>query len=189
MSKILYVDVRSGHVIKEADKLLQVIDRDLRTPGNLPSKLTLTVKNIKTGYVNEVRVHPEDKVEIAYLENRTMSYLYRDGAEFVFMDTETYDQTNLSLAVLEDALNYIKENDEVSVTFYEGNPISVLPPANVTLKVKETSPAVKNSTASAQYKDAVLETGVGVKVPSFIAQGESIVVDTTTGAYVSRAKG
>src|SRR3954470_4892430 len=92
MASILYSDVRKGMVIVGDDgQLYSVVDRELKTPGNLPSKLTLKLKNLKTGFVNERRVHPEDKVEQAYLEKRTMEYLYKDRDGYVFMDTETYD--------------------------------------------------------------------------------------------------
>src|ERR1700728_3020930 len=92
VASILYSDVRKGMVIVRDDgQLYVVIDRDLRTPGNLPSKLTLKLKNLKTGYVTDNRVHPEDKVEQAYLDKRDMQYLYKESDGFVFMDTETYD--------------------------------------------------------------------------------------------------
>src|SRR5205085_8008187 len=95
MASILYVAVRKGMVIVRDGQLYYCVDRDLRTPGNLPSKLTLKLKNLKTGFVNEIRVHPEDKVEQAYLEKRTMQYLYKDADGYVFMDKETYEQETL----------------------------------------------------------------------------------------------
>src|SRR5829696_3101818 len=97
VASILFSEVRKGMVIRREDgQLYYIVDRELRTPGNLPSKLTLKLKNLKTGFVNEVRVHPEDKVEQAYLEKREMQYLYKDSDGYVFMDTETYDQVTLA---------------------------------------------------------------------------------------------
>src|ERR1700730_9123676 len=93
MASIKCSDVRKGMVIiGEAGQLFAVVDRELKTPGNLPSKLTLKLKNLKTGFVNDTRVHPEAKVEQAFLERREMQYIYKDGEDFVFMDSETFDQ-------------------------------------------------------------------------------------------------
>src|ERR1700730_5375548 len=98
-------------IILEEGHLCAVMDRDLRTPGNLPSKLTLKLKNLKTGFVTTKRVHPEDKVEQAYLETRTMQYLYQDGDEYVFMDKENYDQIHLHREWVGEQMLYLKENE------------------------------------------------------------------------------
>src|SRR5262249_15652034 len=117
MASILYSDVRKGMVILGDDKqLYYVVDRELKTPGNLPSKLTLKLKNLKTGFVNEKRFHPEDKVEQAYLEKRTMEYLYKDRDGYVFMDTQTYDQDTLSEDMVGQLMPYLKEGNRVEVT-------------------------------------------------------------------------
>ena len=189
MASILYSDVRKGMVIiREDGQLYYVVDRELRTPGNLPSKLTLKLKNIKTGFVTDQRVHPEDKVEQAYLEKREMQYSYKDRDGYVFMDTETFDQTTLSKDFVEEQMIFMKEGFKAEVTFYDGKPLSVELPATVELKVVETDPALKGATAAAQYKPATLETGLKLSVPPFINQGEVIAVDTRTGEYLSRAK-
>lgn len=188
MAKIEYVAVRSGQVLMHEGNLCYVIDRDLRTPGNLPSKLTLKLKNLKTGFVNDVRVHPEDKVEVAYLERRQMQYLYKDGDEYVFMDNESFEQHSLNKDFVGDMMGYMKENTNADVVFFEGNPLSIELPATVDLKVVDTEPSVKGATAAAQYKPATLETGIKVTVPPFIAIGEMVQVDTRTGKYMSRSK-
>ncbi len=189
MASINYSQVRKGMVILEADgQLYYVIDRELKTPGNLPSKLTLTTKNLKTGFVNKGRVHPEDKVEQAYLDTRAMQYLYQDGDGYVFMDKESYDQITLGKEWVGDMILYLKENDDAKVTFHDGKPISLELPATVELKVTETDPALKGATAAAQYKPATLETGLKITVPPFIATGEVVQVDTRTGEYLSRVK-
>jgi len=189
MAAILNSDVRKGMVILFEDgQLYYVVDRELKTPGNLPSKLTFKLKNLKTGYVNEKRVHPDNKTEQAYLEKRAMQYLYKDGDEYVFMDVESYDQISLGNDMVGDLLQYIKENDKVTMTFYEDKALSVEIPATVALKVTETEPALKGATAAAQYKPATLETGLKIQVPPFIGIGEMVIVDTTEGKYLSRDK-
>src|SRR5262245_3334541 len=174
-------------VIVRDGQLFQVVDRDLRTPGNLPSKLTLKIKSLKTGFVNEVRVHPEDKVEQAYLEKRDMQYLYKDADGWVFMDTETYEQITLQEDMVGELVGFLKENNMGTVQFYENKPLSLELPSTVELQVTDTEPALKGATASAQYKPATLETGLKITVPPFIGIGDTIVVDTRDAKYISRA--
>jgi elongation factor P len=190
MASILYVDVRKGMVIVGEDgQLYQCVDRELRTPGNLPSKLTLKLKSLKTGFVNQVRVHPEDKVEQAYLEKREMQYLYKDGDSYVFMDNETFDQINLEEDMIGEYVGFMKENMNVQVQFHEDRPLSVELPASVELEVVDTEPAIKGATAQAQDKPATMDTGLKLKVPPFISIGDKIIVDTRDGGkYLSRAK-
>jgi elongation factor P len=185
---IAYSELRRGMMIVEDGQLFQVLDRDLKTPGNLPSKLRIKVKNIKTGFVNDKRVHPEDKVEQAYLDTRPMQYLYKEGDDFVFMDNETFDQIHLNKEWVGEQMLFLKENDEVKVTMYEGKPLSLELPNTVELQVTETDPALKGATAAAQYKPATLETGLKISVPPFIAIGDVVAIDTRTGEYLSRAK-
>ena len=175
-------------IIVEEGQLCQVMDRDLKTPGNLPSKLRLKLKNLKTGLVADKRVHPEDKVEQAYLDTRDMQYLYKDGDGYVFMDKENYDQITLGKEWVGDLILYLKENDDAKVTFHDDKPLSLELPNTIELKVIDTEPSVKGATAAAQYKPATLETGLKLTVPSFISIGEVIQVDTRDGTYLSRAK-
>jgi elongation factor P len=189
VASILYSDVRKGMVIVYEGQLSYVQSRELKTPGNLPSKLWLTIKNLKTEFVHVVRVHPEDKVEQAYLDTRPMQNLYKDIDEYVFMDTETFDQVSLSAGMVGDLMVSLKENDVVKVTSHGEKPLSVELPTTVELVVTETEPALKGATAAAQYKPATLETGLKLNVPPFITIGEKIIVDTRDGSYLSRAKG
>jgi elongation factor P len=188
VASINYSQARKGMVLVEDGQLVYVVDRELKTPGNLPSKLTLTLKNLKTGFVNKVRVHPEDKVEQAYLEKRQMQYLYADGDGYVFMDKESYDQITLGREWVGDAMQYLKENDDVVVTFHDNDPISLDLPQTVDLKVVDTEPAIKGATAQAQYKPAKLETGLKITVPPFISIGDVVQVDTAESKYLGRAK-
>jgi elongation factor P len=189
VASVPYSQVRKGMVIVGDDgQLYAVIDRDLNTPGNWRAILNLKLKNLKTGAVTPRRFKPEDKVELAYLDKRTMQYLYQEGDGYVFMDKETYDQTTLSREWVGEQILFLKENDDAQVTFYDGRPISLELPATVELKVTETEPSVKGATAAAQYKPATLETGLKITVPPFIGVGEVLQVDTRTGEYLSRAK-
>ena len=121
MASIKYSDVRRGMVIVgEGGQLFAVLDRDLKTPGNLPSKLTLKLKNLKTGFVNDTRVHPDDKVEQAFLDRREMQYIYKDGNDFVFMDTQDYDQPRIPAATVGNAANYLLEDQTAVVAFNDG---------------------------------------------------------------------
>jgi elongation factor P len=189
VASIPYSQVRKGMVIVGEDgQLYAVIDRDLNTPGNWRAILNLKLKNLKTGAVTPRRFKPEDKVELAYLDKRSMQYLYQEGDGYVFMDKETYDQTTLSKEWVGEQILYLKENDDAQVTFYESKPLSLELPATVDLTVTETEPSVKGATAAAQYKPATMETGLKITVPPFIGIGEVIQVDTRTGEYLSRAK-
>ncbi len=189
MASIDYANVRKGQVIVGDDKqLYTVVDRHLNTPGNWRAILQLKLKNLNTGSVTMSRVRPEDRVELAFLDRREMEYLYQEGDSYVFMDNETFDQMHLDRDWVGDQILYLKENDKAQVVFYEGKPISLDLPATVELVVKETEPSVKGATAAAQYKPAIMETGLKITVPPFIAIGEKLQVDTRTGEYLSRAK-
>jgi elongation factor P len=189
VAAINYSQVRKGQVIVGDDgQLYFVVDRDLNTPGNWRAILQLKLKNLKTGAITMNRVRPEDKVEQAYLDKREMEYIYQDGDGYVFMDTETSDQITLAADWVGDQMLYLKENTRAAVTFYDGRPLFLELPATVELKVVETEPSLKGATAAAQYKPAVLETGLKIPVPPFIEIGEVIAVDTREGKYLSRAK-
>jgi elongation factor P len=189
VASINFSQVRKGMVIVGEDgQLYHVVDRDLNTPGNWRAILNLKLKNLKTGAVTPRRVRPDDKVEQAYLDKRPMQYLYQEGDGYVFMDKENYDQITLGREWVGDQILYLKENDDVQVTFYESKPLSLELPATVELKVIETEPSVKGATAAAQYKPATMETGLKITVPPFVNIGEMVAVDTRTGEYLSRAK-
>ncbi len=189
MASIQYSEVRKGMVIVgDAGQLFYCLDRDLKTPGNLPSKLRLKLKNLKSGLVNDLRVHPEDKVEQAYLDKREMQYLYKDNDGLVFMDTESFDQVTLSAELVGDFELYLKENNNAHVIFYDEKALSIELPAKVDLVVAETEPSIKGATATALYKPAILETGLKTSVPPFISPGETVTIDTETGKYLGRVK-
>lgn len=189
MASIKNVDIRRGMVLVAEDgQLHQCLERDLNTPGNWRAILQLKMKNLKTGSITINRVRPEDKAELAYLEKRPYQYSYKDGVDYIFVDSESFEQITLPEETIGEQMKYLKENDSVVLTMYEGKPIDIELPATVELKVTETDPGIKGATAAAQYKPAVLETGLKITVPPFIEPGEMIQVDTRTGEYLSRAK-
>lgn len=186
---IEYGDVRKGMVIVgEDNQLYHVLDRNLNTPGNWRAMLTLKLRNLKTGTIVEKRVRPDDKVETAFLDKREMEYIYQDQSGYVFMDLETYDQVTLAPELVGELMQFMKPNTRAQVIFFEGKPISVELPPTVELEVVETEPSLKGATAAAQYKPAILETGLRIMVPPFVNVGEKIKVDTRTGEYLERVK-
>lgn len=187
MASVKFIDVRKGQVIQLSDgQLYAVVDREHITPGNWRAILNLKLKNLKSGSIAVNRVKPDDKVELAYLDRRPMQYLYAEGDSYVFMDNETYDQITLDKDLVGELMVYLKENDNVQVVFFDGKPLSVDPPATVELKVVDTEPSVKGATAAAQYKPALLETGLKLTVPPFVNIGDVVQVDTRECKYLGR---
>jgi elongation factor P len=144
------------------------------------------MKNLRNGRVLEKTFRSGEKVTEAEVEDKKMQFLYMDGTDYVFMDTETYDQIPFSAAQIGDGVKYLKENLDVDVVFYKGNPLTVELPQFVIAVVGQCDPGVKGDTASGATKPATLETGAVVTVPLFIKEGESIRVDTRSGEYIER---
>lgn len=164
-----------------------VLDFQHVKPGKGAAFVRTKYKNILTGAIREEAFNPSDKFENAHIETRRMQYLYTDGELYYFMDPETYDQIPLALDVVEDAIKYIRENDEVTVKSYKGSTFLVEAPNFVDLRVVETEPGVKGNTATNVTKAATVETGAVVQVPIFIEEGEVIQIDTRSGEYLGRA--
>jgi elongation factor P len=182
------IDIRRGMVLNMEGQLYYCLDRDLNTPGNWRAILYLKLKNLKTGSITDERVHPDDKVDVVFLETRDHTYSYKDGDDYVFMDAETFEQVTLSGEMVGHMMPYLRENDTCKITFYDGKALSMELPQTVTLKVIETEPGIKGATAAAQTKPAILETGLKIQVPSFISENELVVVQTEDGKYLRRAK-
>ena len=144
-------------------------------------------KDMRTGTIKDVVFTGGDKVEQALIDKREMQYLYDAGDDLVFMDTTTYDQIEIPKNRLEWELNFLKPNDNVSITSYEGEILGISLPDKVALEIVECEQAVKGDTATSASKNAVLETGWAIKVPLFIEQGEMVMVNTTDGKYSGRA--
>jgi elongation factor P len=146
------------------------------------------VKNLRTGSVTEISFTGGDKVDGVHLDKRAMQLSYLDGDDYVFMDMETFDQVNIHKTKLAWESKFLKENQDVEITYYENEILGISLPVKVQLRVAQTEPAVKGDTVTKASKDAVLETGYMLRVPLFIEQDEEIIVRTDTGDYDSRAK-
>jgi elongation factor P len=158
------------------------------TPGNKRGFVQTKMKNLKTGLGTENKFRSEDRIENAILETRIMQYLYGDGDQHMFMDTDTFDQIPLAAEDIGDLLPYLLPNQIVEIEFFEGKPVGISPPSTVDLEVVETEPTVRGATATASYKPAKLETGVTIQVPPFIQVGDRVRVDPSQGTYLERVK-
>ncbi len=155
-------------------------------PGKGGAFVRTKVKNLKTGRVLDRRFRAGEKVEAADIEDRRMQFLYRDGDQLVFMDSESYDQIPFSAEQVGDAGRFLSENLDVDVLFWRSAPINIELPAFVELNIIQCDPGLKGDTASGATKPATLETQAVVQVPLFVKEGERVRVDTRTGEYVER---
>ena len=155
-------------------------------PGKGGAFVRTKVKNLRTGRVLDRRFRSGEKVEAADIEDRKMQYLYQDGEQLVFMDSESFDQIPFTSEQVGDARKYLLENTTVDVLFWRGQPINIELPSFIEVAVSQCEPGMKGDTASGGTKPATLETGAIVQVPLFLKQGERIRVDTRTGQYVER---
>ena len=188
MASTKMIDIRRGMVLNMNGQLWYCLDRDLNTPGNWRAILYLKLKNMTTGSITDERVHPDDKVDVVYLDTKDYSYSYKDGDDFVFVDKETFEPVNLSGDMVGDMMKYLRENDDVKITFYDGKALGVELPSTMELRVIETEPGMPSATVSNVLKPAKLETGLVVGVPHFVQEGEVIRVDTTEGKYIERVR-
>ncbi|MCU1276113.1 MAG: translation elongation factor, partial [Bryobacterales bacterium] len=160
--------MRPGMVIKFNNDLFSVFSVAHRTPGNLRGFVQAKMRNLRSGTMIEHRFSSEDKVERAIMDEVEMEYLYDDGQNYYFMNSEKYEQTHLSKDLLGDATSYLIPQLKVKVEFYEGKPISVELPATIDMTVVETEPGMKGASVSNVTKPAKMETGLVVQVPPFI---------------------
>ena len=181
-------NLRRGMIVKFEGDLWRVFDVEHQTPGNLRARVQTKLKNLRNGAMKDYRFRSEDDIEKAHLEQKQMQFLYRDGSDFHFMDTDSYEQIHMTDEALGDAVNYLIAETSITVDLYEGNPVGIELPTTVELKILETTPEVKGATASAQRKPATLETGLVVQVPSFVKEGEVIRITTEDGQYLERVK-
>lgn len=182
------IDLRPGYGIKMDGKFCVVRGYEFRNPGNLRSFVNIKYQDVQRGGVVEKRFNPADDVEVIDLDRRPMEFLYPEGKDAVFMDSETFDQITIGEAVLGEALKYLRPNATATVLLYDGRPLLIELPAAVELQVTDTEPGVKNATVTNVMKEATLETGLQTRVPAFIGQGETIRISTADGSYMSRAK-
>jgi elongation factor P len=179
--------LRPGMIIKHNGELHSVFKVEHRTPGNLRAFIQAKLRNLRTGAMYEHRFRSPDPIERVIVDEVAMEFLYSDGDDYYFMNTENFEQTNLNSETLGDTVEYLIPNLPIKVSFFDGVPVGIDLPQTVEMTVVETEPGLKSATASSVTKPAKLETGLVVQVPPFINEGEKIRVDTAEGAYLSRA--
>ena len=179
--------MRPGMIIKHKDQLHLVFKVEHRTPGNLRAFIQAKLRNLKSGAMFEERFRSADAIDKVVVDEVSMEFLYNDGEDYYFMNPVDYEQTVLKHETLGDAVEYLTPNLQIKVSYHDGHAVGVDLPASVELTVVETEPGLKSATASSVSKPAKTETGLVVQVPSFINEGEKIRVDTSEGAYLSRA--
>ncbi|MGI6727814.1 MAG: elongation factor P [Anaerovoracaceae bacterium] len=181
-------DFRKGNTFEINGEPHIVLDFQHVKPGKGAAFVRTKYKNILTGATREEAFHPNDKFPKAHIDTKQMQYLYSDGELYYFMDQESFEQVPLMADQVEEAMQYLRENDIATIKFYKGNAFLVEAPNFVNLKVTETEPGVKGDTATNVTKAATVETGAVIQVPIFIESGDIIQIDTRTGEYLSRAK-
>ena len=180
-------DLKTGMTLNIDGQLWNVVDFQHVKPGKGGAFVRTKLKNVLSGKVVDRTFNAGVRVEQASVDRRDMQYLYREGDDFVFMDTQDYDQPHIPASVVGDAANYLLEEQNVTVAFNEGVPLYVELPAAVELTVSQTDPGLQGDRSTGGTKPATLETGAQIQVPLFITTGEKVKVDTRTGQYLGRA--
>lgn len=179
-------DFNTGLTIEMDGDVFTIVDFQHVKPGKGAAFVRSRLKNMRTGSITEKTFRAGEKVQRAIIERKEMEYLYNTGEEYIFMDTESYEQTSLVSQQLDHALNYLKENMKITVLTFKEETIGVDLPNSVELRVVETEPGFKGDTAAGGSKPAKLETGLVVQVPFFINEGDILRIDTRTGDYLER---
>ncbi len=180
-------DLKNGMVLNLPEGLMSVVEFQHVKPGKGGAFVRTRLKNFRTGAVVDKTFRADEKVTKAVIDKRKMQYLYRDGADLVFMDNQTYDQIHVEAQRLGDAVQYLKEGDDAILPTYEDEVVGVDLPAAVVLQVTATEPGMQGDRVSGARKPATLQTGLVVQVPLFVEQGESVKIDTRSGEYLERA--
>jgi elongation factor P len=180
-------DLKKGMTLDLPEGLFQVVDFQHVKPGKGPAFVRTTLRNVRTGNVLDKTFRADERVERANVDKREMQYLYRDGDDYVFMDSGTYEQLHVGSPALGDAVNYIVDGSTMTLQFCKDEIIGTDMPAAVELAVVETDPGLQGDRVSGARKPAKLETGLVVQVPLFVNQGDHIKVDTRSAEYLTRA--
>ena len=181
------IQIRKGMTILVDKEIQLVLEQRHYTPGNKRGFVQASLRNLKTGKVTQQRFASEDRVEMAVLEPRPVQFLYHDDQGYHFMDLQDYHNFPLSEEIVGDGKNYLKDNMELAVLFFEGKPAELQLPKTVVLKVVEAPQWVKGDSVTNNMKPAVCETGLKIQVPIFVEPGTEIKVNTESGEYISRA--
>lgn len=180
-------DIKNGNVIEYDGQLCQVLEFQ-HVLQNKIAYVRVKLKNLRTGATYETALKGSDsKVKLCFIDKIEMQYLYSSGDSYTFMNTETYEQIELQASTLEWEKNFLIEGETVKIISYEGEILGLTLPDKVTLEVTKCDPAVKGDTKTNALKDAYVSTGLLIKVPMFVEQGEKVIVSTATGKYDSRA--
>ena len=182
-------DLKNGMVLNIDGQLWAVVEFQHVKPGKGPAFVRTKLRNVESGKNVDKTFNAGTKVETANVDKRTMQYLYNDGTSYVFMDTGTYDQLEVSPELVGDAKNFLLENQEAIVATNDGRVLFIELPASVELEITFTEPGLAGDSATGRTKPATLETGHEIQVPLFINQGERIKVDTRDSSYLGRVKG
>jgi len=180
-------DLKNGMTLNIDGQLWNVVEFQHVKPGKGGAFVRTKLKNILSGKVVDRTFNAGVKVDVATVDRREMQYLYREGEDFIFMDTQDYDQPRIPAATVGGAASYLLEDQTAVVAFNEGTPLYVELPAAVELTITQTDPGVQGDRSTGGTKPATLQTGVQIQVPLFITTGEKIKVDTRTGEYLGRA--
>lgn len=182
-------NLKKGVLFQWEGQPFRVVDYNQKVMGRGGSIVNVRIKSLIDGKVLEKTFKGNETLESADVTNQAVQYLYSDGSNFFFMNGDTFEQFEVPADLVGDGAGYMKEGDIVQLQFFNDRPINVELPKNVPLLVTYTEDAVKGDTSSSITKDATLETGITIKVPAFIKQGDVISVDTSNGAYRERVKG
>lgn len=180
-------EFKNGMTIQFDGDIWKITDFQHVKPGKGQAFVRSKLKNLRTGAAQEKTFKAGDKVEQAMIESKPMQYLYNDGDMYTFMNTETYEQVAVAGEIIQDELDFLKENMEVEITFFESEIIGLSLPNKVELEVTETTPNISGDTQGGGSKPATLETGAVITVPLFINKGDVLVINTADGSYSSRA--
>ncbi len=179
-------NLKNGMTILYNDKMWTIVEFQHVKPGKGGAFVRTKLKELKTGRVVDVTFRAGEKLDDVRTETKHVQYLYNDGSAYHFMDTETYEQTELSADFVGDAGKWLRENDEVQIQVAGGEMIGVEPPMFVELEITETDPGFKGDTVQGGNKPATLETGAVIQVPMFLNTGDRVKVDTRDGSYITR---
>jgi len=179
-------DIRKGSTLDIDGKLVKVIDFSHNKQGRGSAQLRMSLKDLRTGSNTQLTVMAGTKFQSVRLERQHVQFLYQDGDQYHFMDTETFDQLILDAVTVGDASKYIREQDVIDLLTYNGEPIDIELPTSVVLAIAQTDPGFKGDTATGGTKPATLETGLVVNVPLFLSEGDQVKVDTRSGEYIER---
>jgi elongation factor P len=179
-------EMRKGVTFEMDGNLYKVLEYSHHKPGRGLATIRIKARDLRSGAIIDKTFSSSERVQDVRLDYHMVSYLYQDGERYVFMDNTTYEQPSIHADMLDEVVNYLTENLEVKLTFYEGEPLDIELPTSVELKVVRADPAVRGDTATGVNKSVETETGLQVQVPAFVAAGDVIKVDTRNGEYLTR---